>query len=576
MDDARLDDLLEKDLDNRLTDAERIELMDELRRSADARRRYWESMEQHVLIGAVLSESRGQDLAQMENEETVTAPAAVAPSANRRWRRGWAIVVVATCLLVGLGLWLRPREETPLAVAPFATVGDTSGQVEVCDESGRTFPAAPGTAIHAGQVLRVGDEDARVEVVFGDGTQITLQSGSSLRFPPGIRTDEKHIHLERGALQVQSPDQANATPLVVSTDDARLTAAGNRFRIYKDGTTSRVELEQGHAHLQSPGGAAAVDLAQGSFVVASSDAQPMVAQPMAPASCRLRHTFPRTGDAVAFSPDGTKIVTSHFHRSGLKAWNTRDGAVVATAPGIKQRTHGMAFVTAETVVAIAADGTAVQWTPGEPQAVLTKLRDKDLRQAALSSDGRWIAQPTKGEVAIWEVNPETSAVSLRNVFPARPTRVALSSGEAPQVAIGPWGGDVSVHDAATGRELLKHKLKGTPVPLALSDDSRFVVACTNSDGIVLIDQMANTRRTLWAPEASRANHLSFSTDGRIVVAGMNDGMIRAWSTDDGRSLLVLESGYRGGVHQTTLSPDRTLLATVGDNDCVKIWECNLP
>lgn len=570
MDELRLHDLLEKDLEGRLTESETDELFRELRSSPQARRHYWDVLDQHVLTGAILSENRGRDLANLETDD----PARIAePATTTRRSRTWAfkltVFAAVSCLLLAAGWWLRPTYPAPLA-----TILAVTGNVEIGDALGRSFTAETGSVLFVGQVLRVGDEESRAELLFTDGTQVALQSGSTLRFSPSDSRDGKRIHLENGAVQVQTVAETSVGPLVVTTDHAKITSSSTRLRVYREEKGSRVELEEGKAHLESPNGAKAIDVAEGSFVFASADQTPMVSQPLAESQCRLRHTFLRAGDAVAFSRDGSRIVTSHFARSGLKAWNTIDGSVVATAPGSRQRTHGMAFAADGTVVAICADGTAVLWKIGDPQPQLTRLRDKELRPAAVSQDGRWIAQLTRAEVAIWEVDADKASISHRHSFETRPSRVALSN-VGPQVAVSKWGGEILRSDAIAGTELSSHKLSPTPAPLALSADNRYLSAYTAKEGLVLFDEHAKTRKTLWAGQGVRVSHLNFTSDSKIVLAGMDDGTVRAWSADDGRSILVLETGHRH-VNMVTMSTDRSLLATVGDNDCVKIWECTLP
>lgn len=479
------------------------------------------------------------------------------------------LIAAATCLLLGLGWWLRP-----ISPAPLATILAVAGNVEIRDALGRSAAAEAGSRLFVGQVLQVGDDESRAELLFADGTQVALQAGSTLRFSPADAKDGKRIHLENGSVQVQTVAPTSVGPLVVTTDHAKITSNSTRLRVYREEKGSRVELEEGKAHLERLNGAKGIDVAGGSFVFASADREPMVSQPLADAHCRLRHTFLRAGDAVAFSRDGSRIVTSHFARGGLKAWNTLDGSILASAPGSRQRTHGMTFAKDDTVVAICGDGTAFFWKIGDPQPQLARLRDKELRQAAVSEDGRWIVQPTRTEVVVWEVDADKGRISHRHSFAARPMRAALSS-MGPQVVFSLWGGEILRSDAIAGVELSKHMLSPTPSPLALSADSRYLAAYAGKDGLVLFDEHAKTRRTLWAGQGVRVAHLNFSGDSGIVLAGMEDGTVRAWSVDDGRSMLVLETGNRH-VSMTAMSADRTLLATVGDNDCVKIWECKLP
>ena len=102
-----------------------------------------------------------------------------------------------------------------------------------------------------------------------------------------------------------------------------------------------------------------------------------------------------------------------------------------------------------------------------------------------------------------------------------------------------------------------------------------MAAYTNKEGIVLFDLQTDRRWTLWSGSGVRAAHLRFSSDGRVLLAGLEDGLVRAWSTSNGDSVLVLETGD-SHVAWLDVSADGLLLATAGRNDCLKIWECQWP
>jgi ferric-dicitrate binding protein FerR (iron transport regulator) len=582
MTDDRLLALLEAHLEGRLTPVEADDLRAELRASPRARQRYWEYVEQHVLIEDILSESRGRDLALLEGGEPVAAERTASgdlPRRGRRWRAGlWsgAGAALAAGLLLALVVWWRPgADPAPIPAAPaVARVSSLVGQAEVTDLSGETVPAAVGCELYPGQALRVGD-DSRAEVLFADGTQIALNPSATLRFSAPGSTAGRGFHLEHGAIQVQTAGQPPDHPLVVTTEHARITAGETRFRLYREEKASRVELEEGQVRLDSRDGGRSVELDGGLFVVATSEPAPMIPQPLPAGRCRLRHTLLRAGDAVSFSPDGARLVTSHWER-GLRAWDTKDGALRSSAPGSRQLTHALAFTAAkDTVIALGNGGTAMLWKLGEPQPSQTRLRDRELRHGAVSDDARWLAQGSgTGEVALWEADPDKGSISLRQSLALKPSCVALSRNGS-YAAVSRWAGEVHLFEVKEGREIAQYKLKRTPTPLALSADGRLVAAYANGDGLVLFDRENNSRRALWAGEGARVSHLHFAADGRVLLAGLEDGTVRAWSTEDGRLLLVLDTGHRH-VNKVTATADLSLLATVGDSDCVKIWECQLP
>lgn len=78
----------------------------------------------------------------------------------------------------------------------------------------------------------------------------------------------------------------------------------------------------------------------------------------------------------------------------------------------------------------------------------------------------------------------------------------------------------------------------------------------------------------WPGGGARVACLTFSANGRGLLAGLEGGTVRAWSATDGRPRRVFDTGHRH-VSKVTLTADLSLPATGGD-DCVKVRECTLP
>lgn len=576
MRDDRLLDLLDAHLDGRLTPPEADELRAILRSSPEARERYWAYVEQQALLRDVLAEARGADLAFVEERLTAPSPPPheQAPAARRRRPLRWvALAAVAAVLLsLTLGFWPRREGEPDPAprAAPFATIQAVAGDVRVSDGSGPPSLASAGSPLSPGQKVHVGDEESQAEILFADGTLLSVGSGSALRL--SATAEGKRILLDAGAVQLDAPGRADR-PVVVTAGQAVVTATDARFRLYREPGACRVEVERGKVRLDNQGGGPPVEVAEGSYALVPDEPLPMQTQQMPLGHARLRHTFLRGGDAVCFSGDGRRLLASHFDR-GLKAWGT-DGELLASAPGGGQRADGLAVSGAGAAVALGNRGAVTLWKIGEEQPSQIQLRQKELRGGAISSDGRWIAQGTAGgEVALWEADPEKGTISHRRSLSIKPSRVALAS-VGPHVAVSRWGGEIHVFDVETGRQVSQYKLRRIPTPLALSDDARFVAAYAISDGLVVFDRRTGERRVLWPGEGARVSHLCFSRDGSVLLVGLDDGTVRAWSAADGRPLLVLDTGHRH-VNKVAANADLSLLATVGDNDCVKVWQVTLP
>lgn len=574
----RLLDLLDAYLEGHLAPSEVEELGAALRSSPEARTRYWAYVEQHALLQDVLAEGRGTDLALVEGRLTALPSLHEAPRAVQRPRGRWgrAPAGVAAVLLLVLALRFWPGEgDTPApgpSDSPFATIQAIAGDVQVSEGAGTPAPVPVGTALSPGQRVHVGDEESQTEVRFKDGTLLTIGSGSTLQLAPGAQG--KRVWLDAGAVQLDTPGGADAAPVEAAAGHAVVTATDARFRLYRQTGAARVEVERGKVRLDNRSGGPPVEVSEGAYVLVTDEPLPMQAQPLPLGQARLRHTFLRGGDAVCFSGDGRRLLASHFDR-GLKAWGVADGELLAATPSSRQRAEGLAISGAgEVAVALGKDGIVSLWKVGDAQASPTRLRAKRPRCGAVSADGRWLAQSVGEEVDLWEVEPEKGALSLRRSLALKPSRVALS-GAGTVVAVSRWGGEIQVFDVTSGKEVSQHKLSKTPTPLALSADGGLLAAYANHDGLVLFDRSGGRRLDLWPGEGARVWHITFSSDGRVLLAGLDDGTVRAWSVADGRPLLVLDTGNRH-INQVAVSADLSKLVTVGDNDCVKVWEVTLP
>lgn len=583
---TELNELVEAYLENRLSEAEAEELRQQLRLSHEARLLFWECMEQHALLEEVLGENRGRDLAQFDVPDPLkvpageigcepTSPTVKRPTAWLPW--GSALITLAAGLLLVIG-FQRWGQVPPLELTLEPAVGTVelvAGDIRVCDRTGQSVVATAGLVLRPGQVIASGEEDSLAELHFNDGTQVTLSSGSSLRLPGSDRSQPvEPLQLDRGVMRVQISRPRDSSPLIVATDHGRITASEGRFRLYREEKGSRVEVEDGQVSVLSQQHDQIVE--ERSYVVATGDPNPMESRLLPSSTCRLLHTFLRVGDAMVLAQDGSQLVT-HHQKHGLRFWNVADGKLLITLPGSREPISSLALSrSGQAVTGLGQNGLATLWRLGENAPSQTRLRDRNLRQSAISLDGRWLVQGTgagTGEVAFWEADTESGRISQRRSLDIKPSRVALSHDGA-YLAVNQWAGETSVWEVATDRKLAQPHLPGTAA-LAISTDGSTLAAFTNQEGLVLLNHEMRSRRTLWPREGARICHLLFSVDGRVILAALNDGTVRAWACDDGQSLLVLETGHRN-VLWIAASTDLSLLATRGDQDCVKLWEWKRP
>jgi WD40 repeat protein len=141
--------------------------------------------------------------------------------------------------------------------------------------------------------------------------------------------------------------------------------------------------------------------------------------------------------------------------------------------------------------------------------------------------------------------------------------------------------DIAIWDVKTGKRICAYRNKdaeGTGVAQAYSvafspDGERLAVATYSSDesAVVVLAATALDREVL-RPNGLKgpSRCVAFSPDGKQLVAGNNDGIVKVWDAITGQELLTLpKQGTL--VYSVSFSPDGTRLATC-ISDTVKLWD----
>ena len=164
-------------------------------------------------------------------------------------------------------------------------------------------------------------------------------------------------------MDVDAAPQSPNRPLVIHTEQARLTVLGTRFRLYAGHGDSRVELEEGKVQFERHSDGQTVEVAAGQYAVAATVADAEPAKPLAAETLssdwRLRQVLHRAGARVAFSHDGATLATADADR--VKLWNVATGELQQMADKMA-RFDCLAFAPSnETLVAIGERGKVLYW-----------------------------------------------------------------------------------------------------------------------------------------------------------------------------------------------------------------------
>ena len=305
--------------------------------------------------------------------------------------------------------------------------------------------------------------------------------------------------------------------------------------------------------------------------------------------------------SFAISPDGRMIATGSDHKGTVRIWDTATERELKVLEGPGSRVFRTAFSPDARFLATAsADGIARLWDV-ETGRLLKKLevaRDHpdEVTDIAFSPDGRFLATTSlEGTSRIWDVETgwHLKVMKGRDLFDT--TSVAFSP-DGRMIATGHgnaietrasfrFSGSARIWDVAAGRlQKVLGKRSRDVRAVAISPDGRMIAtgygrtipAATGflSSGSVRIwDIDAGGRELALGGRWDSVTSVAFSSDGRMLAAGLNNNTARIWDLAGGREPKVI-GDHSEGVTAVAFSPNGRLLATASGawDSTARIWD----
>lgn len=281
-------------------------------------------------------------------------------------------------------------------------------------------------------------------------------------------------------------------------------------------------------------------------------------------------TGPKLASAVAFSPDGRRLVTGG---EMTRIWEMDGGRLMATLKGGQD--VALSFSPdGRTLLSACNDGTARLWSalPDKEQGSLLTAG----RPLCFSADSRVLAVlSTNNSVDYWDVRSSRMLTSFKLPVNVGQRDTVAASPDGELVAQVCTDGIVRIWQRDTGAQVADLMLQPAPKwPwLQFSPDSRLVaVSCDTSfrgggGWTVVWDFHRGQRRSLPRADVYRP---SFSRDGRFLATGFGTNA-QLWSVPDLKPLVTLR-GHRSTINGSVFSPEGELLASIGRDGEIILWE----
>jgi WD40 repeat protein/serine/threonine protein kinase len=275
---------------------------------------------------------------------------------------------------------------------------------------------------------------------------------------------------------------------------------------------------------------------------------------------------------VAFSPDGTRLVTASEDRTA-RVWDTATGALLHTLEGHDCGVRRTLFTRdGQSVLTFAIDGTARRWSAATGQLEWTFLGHRDgIWSAQLDPGGeRLLTASSDGTVRVWRAQQQRHLRAVR--APGSVLTHASLAPDGQRIAAIDRDGTVRVWDGqgtVTATMEAVYEPHSLPHRVAWSPDGERLLS---SGGARVVIWDARTGAQVSEVERGAGNlHASWSRDGARIVTGSHDGTIELRDARTGALLQTL-TGHAMHVTWAELDPSGRRVLSASMDLTVRIWD----
>jgi WD40 repeat protein len=286
-----------------------------------------------------------------------------------------------------------------------------------------------------------------------------------------------------------------------------------------------------------------------------------------------------------FSPNGKHIVSA-LADSTIRIWDAETGQEIRKLEG-----HTSAVMSAnyspdsKRIASTSWDHTTIIWDV-ETGLEIRRLHEQDnYYPVCFSPDGKYILAVSNAKTAgLWDTETGLKLQDLKGS--GSYLRAVCFSPDSRHAAAAFEDGNTCIWDIET--ELEYWRLEGhsnkrnntnsrsrnkakTKVKASFSSDGELIVAALDDHSVRLLNYSSRKEILRFEGHTGAVSSASFSPDDSRIVSASSDSTIRLWDVKTGKELKELK-GHTASVTQACFNPDGNLIVSVSDDKTIRIWD----
>ncbi|KAF8146627.1 quinon protein alcohol dehydrogenase-like superfamily, partial [Mycena galopus ATCC 62051] len=282
--------------------------------------------------------------------------------------------------------------------------------------------------------------------------------------------------------------------------------------------------------------------------------------------------------SVAFSPDGTRIVSGSEDNT-VRVWDTKTQTQIrAPLEGHTNGITSVAFSPDGTHIVSGSDDCTVRLWDAETQTQIRAPLEGHrsmVTSVAFSPDSTCIVSGSvDNTVRVWDTKTQTQIRAPLKGHTSTVTSVAFSP-DGTHIVSGSYDNTVRVWDTKTQTQI-RAPLEGhtsTVTSVAFSPDGTHIVSASYDNTVRVWDAETQTQiRASLEGHTNGVTSVAFSPNGTHIVSGSYDNTVRVWGTETQTQIRAPLEGHTNGVTSVAFSPDGTHIVSGSYDNTVRVWD----